>query len=105
MSATTAQFIAAEGDGDLLGRFIAKAKLMGVDNPQSLIQGNYAKLLTTVVAEGQTVVDVYAYASTSREQYIAAIPPAPGVNPGAVTDAYLETAINAVLPPQETPPA
>jgi hypothetical protein len=112
----------AKSDIDLLNRFIAKAELMGVDNAASLVQGNYPALLNTVVSDGQTIVDVHAYATSVRKDAFALtqvpsgldlggalalisalISPPPGQNPGAVTDAYLETAINAIRPP--APPA
>lgn len=99
MATTTAQYMNAKGDMDLLSRFIAKAELMGIEDASSKIQASYRSLITTPVQDGQSAADVYAYAAETRETYIKNTPPAPGLNPGAVTDAHLETAINAVLNP------
>lgn len=100
---TTAQHIAARSDNDLLARFIAKAEMMP-DVPAEWIQQNIVKLIQVPVAEGKTITDVHAFAAGSREAYIAATPPSPGVNPAAVLDSYLEAAILAVknpVPPEE----
>ena len=45
-TATTAQYMSAKGDVDLLSRFIAKAELMGIDDAASKIQLNYRQLIT-----------------------------------------------------------
>ncbi|WNO27805.1 hypothetical protein SEA_HUWBERT_54 [Microbacterium phage Huwbert] len=93
---TTEQHMRARGDQDLLNRFIAKAEMMGLENPYNFIQSNMAALISAEVAEGQTVSNVYAYAAETRDAYIEATPPLPGANMGAVTDTHLETAIAAV---------
>jgi hypothetical protein len=106
MSATTAQHIAARDDIDLIQRFIAKAEMMGLDAPGSFVQNNIATLISvdidTATPGLQTVTDVYAYAAGIRQAHIEATPPAPGLNPAAVTDEQIEQAINVVrVPPVE----
>lgn len=101
---TTEQYIAAKHDNDLLARLIAKAELMKIEHPADWVQTNLIPLMQTQIAADNTIVTVYAYAKESRESYIAATPPAPGANLGAVTDVHLETAINAVLNPPAPEP-
>lgn len=95
--ATTADHMAARGDQDLLNRFIARAEMLGVENASSWVQSNMGKLVGQVVEQGQTVTDVYAYASKVRREYVEATPERPGENLGAVTDNHLQTAIQAIL--------
>ncbi|AVR56926.1 hypothetical protein PBI_TRISCUIT_53 [Microbacterium phage Triscuit] len=99
--ARTDQHMAARGDQDLLNRFIAKAEMMDIENASGMIQGNMAKLINTVVADGQKVSDVYSYAAESRQAYIDATPLPAGQNLGAVTDAHIETAINELIAEQQ----
>ena len=103
--ATTADHMAARGDADLLARFIARAEQLGVENASGWVQAHMGQLIGQKVDGTQTVTDVYAYAANVRREYIAATPPRPGENMGAVTDTHLETAIstiyNAENPPQE----
>lgn len=100
MATTTTQHMNARGDMDLISRFIAKAEMMGLENPQGLIHNNMAKLVATVVDSDQTVANVHAYAYETRESYIAATPPPAGANLAAVNDSFLEIAINALLAEQ-----
>lgn len=93
---TTEQHINARNDNELLQRFIAKAEMLGVDNPSGWIQSNMPHLINATVAEGQKVSDIFAYAHETRQAYIAATPPLPGANMGAVTDEHLQAAIEAV---------
>lgn len=93
---TTEQYIVAKHDPDLLGRLIAKAELLKIDHPTDWVQQNLAALMQAEVAPGDTIVTVFAYAKTTRDAYIAATPPAPGANLGAVTDDHLATVIAAV---------
>lgn len=107
MTATTAQHIAARNDLDLLQRFVAKAEMMGVESPTALIQNNIAKLISIDVdsaTEGlQTITDVYAYAQGIRDAHIAATPLPPGLNPAAVTDDQIGSAILVVIADQSSP--
>ena len=99
--ATTADHMVARGDADLFARFIARAEMLGVDNASSWVQANIGKLVGQVVEQGQTITDVYAYASNVRREYVEATPQRPGENMGAVTDVHLQTAIQAILPEPE----
>ena len=99
--ATTADHIAARGDTDLYQRFVARAEQLGVENASSWVQSHMGQLVGQKVDGTQTVTDVYAYAANVRREYIAATPPRPGENMGAVTDTHLEVAINALLPEPE----
>lgn len=94
--ATTADHIAARSDPDLLARFVARAEQLGVERASDWVQARMGRLITSDVAEGQTVTDVYAYAANVRNQYLANTPERPGANLGAVTDSHLETAIQAL---------
>lgn len=100
---TTEQYIAAKHDNDLLARLIAKAELMKVDHPADWVQTNLIALMQAEITETDTIVTVFAYAKEVRDAYVAATPPAPGANLGAVTDSHLETAITAVLNAPTTP--
>ncbi len=97
--ASTAQHIAARSDADLLARFIAAAEMdgsLGTDDVSSWVQRNLGALITAPVDGTTTVTDVYAYALDVRNTALAALPPLPGINPGAVTDIHLATAIGVV---------
>lgn len=96
--ASTTQHINARNDPDLLDRFVAAAEQAGLDNASAWIQSNMGRLVTVDVADGQTVADVHAYAAENRDNYIAATPPRPGANLGAVTDTHLGAAIAAIRP-------
>ena len=58
----------------------------------------------TVNGEQSTITQVHAYAAAVRKEYLAderALPP--GLNPGAVTDAHLQAAVQVVLGNAGTP--
>jgi len=96
---TTQQYISAKQDSDLLMRLIAQAEMMKIPSPAEWVQQHLSDLMQAELGPYDTIVSVYAYAKETREAHIAATPPAPGANLGAVTDTHLETAINAVLNP------
>lgn len=102
--ASTAQHIAARGDSDLLARLIAVAEMNNIPSAPQWVQQNMGTLISLPIGEGQTIADVYAYAQETRQIEINALPPLPGLNPGAVTDAHMATAVTAMITP-ETPPA
>lgn len=79
----------AARDGDLIQRFTAAAAKAGIDNPQAWAEQNMYKLVTREVAGDQDISQVYAYA-------VSTMPPAPGANPSAVTDTYIESAVTQV---------
>ena len=91
--ATTAQHITARSDTDLLARLIAASEQAGISNAQQAVEQNLGLLIAAPVAEGQCIADVHAYATTVRQEALAAVPPAPGANPSAVTDAHLASAV------------
>lgn len=95
--ASTAHHIAASSDPDLLARLVAAAQQDHVPNASAWVQANMGMLLSTPVEGNQTIADVRAYAADIRDQAVAALPPAPGMNPAAVTDPQLHTAIEQVL--------
>lgn len=99
--ATTNDYIKCQQDSDLSRRFIAMAKMLGIEGADNWVTANYPKLLGFKVDGVQTVVDVYAYADTQREQAIAAVPPVPGSNMAAVTDDNLRAAVQEFMPSSE----
>ena len=99
---TTTQFIKAKNDLDLINRLVAQAEMLGVESAQQWVQSHLSLLLSEVVESGQTIADVYSYAREVRDTYIEATPEPPGQNLGAVTDAHMTTAIQAILPVQPT---
>lgn len=99
--ATTTQHIAARNDPDLLQRLVAAAEMAGIPDAESKVRSQLGALVAVVVQDGQTVADVHAYADDVRRIYLEAdqaMPP--GLNPGAVTDAHLATAVATLT---ETP--
>lgn len=107
--ANTAQHMNARNDGDLMGRLIARAELMGLDNPSGFVQTNLVSLVIQPVADLNTspksIGDIHAYAYEVRENYIQNTPKPAGQDLAAVTDDHLEAAITAVKTALETPPA
>lgn len=101
MTDTTAQHIAARDDKDLRSRLVAAAEQAHVDNPESFVQANIGRLISTKINGDTTVTAVHAYASSVYDAAVAALPPAPGLNPAAVTDDQLAQAIQAVWGPNE----
>jgi hypothetical protein len=95
--ANTAQHLKARGDQDLAARFHAAAEQLGIEDAAGWAYARMGKLVTQVVSGDQTIADVYAYADETRKAYIAATPDPPGANLGSVTDAFLTTAIQAVV--------
>lgn len=100
MTDTTAQHIAARNDTDLVDRLVAAAEQARVDNPAQFVQLNLGRLVSTPVAGDSTITTVHAYASQVRKQLLDTLPPAPGIDPAAVTDDHLHAAIQAVWNPQ-----
>lgn len=99
MTDTTAQHIAARDDADLTARFIAAAEQAHVPNAESFVRMNLGVLVSTDLGGGSTVTAVHAYASATYDQAVEALPPKPGLNPAAVTDEQLATAVQAVWEP------
>ena len=118
MTDTTAQHIAARNDEDLFDRLVATAEQQGIDQAEQFVRMNIGKLVSTKVEGDNTITTVHAYASGVRANAFALkqapegidLPaaialinaltaPAPGKNPGAVTDTHLATAVTAVWNP------
>ena len=103
--ASTAEHIAARGDNDLFARLVAAAEMQDIPNASAWVQQNMGRLISTPVQDGQNITDVYSYAANVRKEYLAddrAM--SPGLNPGAVTDAHMLTALTHMITP-ETPPS
>lgn len=100
---STAEHINARGDVDLQARLVAMAEMQDIPNPAGWVMANMPQLITQPVDGDQTITSVHAYASNARDTYIAATPPPPGMNPGAVLDAHLLTAITTLHAEQTAP--
>lgn len=94
---STAAFIAATTDPDLIRRVQAAAQMAGVPNAPEWALANLARIMLHETSAGP-VVDAYAYAHAVRDEHIAATPPPAGSNPAAVTDDMLAEAIEALRP-------
>ena len=103
--ATSNQILAASSDKDLEQRFVAIATAKGIENPRYWVADRMMQLANAVVADGQTVADVYAYADTVRKQRMAELQAElaelenPGKDLAAVTDTHLGAAIDALTTP------
>lgn len=105
MATTTQDHMAARNDGDLRERLIAKAEMLGIDDPGQRIYQVMGRLvaspLTVTNGEGGTtttsITEVYAFAAQRVRDHAAATPPRPGEDLAAVLDTYLEAALRAVL--------
>ncbi|AYD87368.1 hypothetical protein SEA_VALENTINIPUFF_73 [Microbacterium phage ValentiniPuff] len=100
------EHIAARDDVDLQKRLIAIAEILGYENANIAARfGQVVGKKIEVYGSETTIADVYANAAAVRAQHLAepaALPP--GLNPTAVTDEILTTAVQAILGPV-TPPA
>lgn len=96
MTDTTAQHIAARNDKDLFDRFVAVAEQQHILNATEFVRSAIGDLVSTPIDGESTVTSVHAYATAVYEAALAALPPKPGLNPAAVTDAQLLAAVNAV---------
>lgn len=96
MTDTTAQHIAARDDQDLTARLIAAAEQAHIPNADGFVRMNAGRLISTEIDGGTTITAVHAYASSVYVDAVAALPPKPGVNPAAVTDAQLSQAVQLV---------
>lgn len=98
-TASSAAIIAARDDTHLKDRARALGAMLGMTSME--VDASWDRIVTRPVdASGEeTIAMVYEYAATQYAQAKAALPPAPGVNPSAVTDAHILYA----LTPHETP--
>ena len=93
MPHTLADVTAAANDPHLRDRLISAAAEVGIDAPEQWVDTRMRLLAAAPVnSAGDTVASVYAYA-------VGQMPPPPGANPAAVTDAFLRYALEEVRPP------
>lgn len=94
---TSHDLIAASADADLKARIVAILAAEGHDTPAATVETRIGRIVAQQVGDqGQTVADVHAYATSTREQAIAALPPRPGADPSSVTDDHLRAALTAL---------
>ena len=96
---SSAALIAAAADADLTARLIARGAALGYSQAQVEVA---LRRLAAAPVDGtgeNTIASVYEYASLTHAKAVEALPPAPGVNPSAVTDAYLDHALTVTLGP------
>lgn len=98
---STTEHIAARDDDDLQRRLIAAAEQAGIEDARSRVSVALGRLVSSPIqvnGETTSLTAVHAYAAAVRKEYLSderALPP--GQNPGAVTDAHLAAAVQAVL--------
>lgn len=100
MTDTTAQHIAARDDEDLVARLVAAAEQAHIPEPAQFVRTNIGKIISTPIEGTSTITTVYAYAAQVRADAVAQLPLPAGINPAAVTDAQLTSAISAVWAPE-----
>lgn len=99
MSVPSAALIAAFADNDLYERFVALAATLGI-TPDQIADKRWQMVIADADDGGtDTIASVYDYAYDVRNQAVAALPPPPGQNPGAVTDQHILYALANVFPP------
>lgn len=107
--ATTADHIAARNDTDLIQRLTAMAEMEDIPSAATWVQNYLGQLVSTPVDEsGQTLADIHAYAAGIRNQAVAALPKAPGLDPSAIIDNHLKSVVESVKAlsiGSENPPA
>ena len=103
MSQTSAALIAAFADNDLYERIVALGAIYGI-TPDQIAASRWPIVIAPAASTGtDTISSVYAYALDVRNQAVAALPPSPGANPAAVTDAQIIYALSLVFPTKTTP--
>lgn len=91
---SSAALIAAAQDQDLLERMVALGATMSMGRGE--ITEAMSRLAATPVDDtgDNTIASVHEYAAVQRAQALAAVPPPPGQNYQAVTDAHILYALN-----------
>lgn len=103
MSVPSAALIAAFADNDLYERIVALAAGFGI-TPDQVSGKRWPLVIAPAAATGtDTIASVYQYALDTRNNAVAALPPSPGANPAAVTDAQIVYALSLIFPTQTTP--
>lgn len=100
-TASSAAIIAARDDDHLKDRARALGASIGMTSME--VEAAWDRLVTLPVDESgaSSIATVYEYAAAQYAQALAALPPEPGVNPAAVTDAHILYA----LTPHKAPSA
>jgi len=101
MADTTAQHIAARNDANLAARLTAVAEQAQIPNAETFVQMNMGRLVSAPIEGDTTVTAVHAYAAEVYRVAVSELPPPPGLNPAAVTDAQLAEAVMAVWQPTQ----
>lgn len=96
MTDTTAQHIAARDDEDLVSRLVAIAEQAHIPEPSSFVRTQVGRIISTDIGGGTTITAVHAYASSVYQDAVDLLPPKPGINPAAVTDEQLMSAVTLV---------
>lgn len=101
MSVPSAALIAAFADNDLYERLVALGATLGL-TPDQIAEKRWPLIIAQANNTGSdTIASVYDYAYEVRANAVAALPPAPGKNPGAVTDDHILYALGSVFQPAE----
>lgn len=93
MTTSSHAILGVAQDHSLLSR--AKALGAGMGLTPMEMDANALRLGSLPVnADGDTVASVYEYAASRRQEALDAVPPPPGEDPAAVTDAHLVYALS-----------
>lgn len=96
--ANSQAIIAASKDPELCERAVAIAAELGIERPQSAVEGALWQLAAAPIdGEGNTVASMYEYTAAEYEKALAKLT-RPGANMSGVTDAHLRHALRAVFP-------
>lgn len=94
---SSSDLIAAAGDADLRARLVALLAASGHQTPAGTVEQRIGQIVAQAIStQGQSIADVHAYTAARRAQAVAALPPAPGADPAAVTDAQLRAALTTL---------
>ena len=98
--ASPQDLIDAATDAQLKARAVALLAATGSRSASGDVETRIGEIVAQAVdtnPDGTTasIASIYRYASDIRERAIAAIPPPPGTNPGAITDDHLRAALRS----------
>ena len=109
MMATLSEASRASKDADLIDRFEAQAAVEGVPNPRVWVSERMRSLVMAPISnapDAQKIADPYTFAANRQREFLASTALAlwsgevmlpPGLNPGAVTDPYIEHAVKWLM--------
>lgn len=104
----------ASKDADLIDRFEAQAAVAGVTNPRVWVSERMRRLVMAPISaapDAQKIVDPYTFAFNRQREFLSSTTLAlwsgevmlpPGLNGGAVIDAYIAYAVEWVLDQEAT---